>query len=256
MLEKVKNLFGKKSNQNPVFIHIPKTGGTYLSHDIDGEKVLYPMNYLNHVYIVNSKDELNPLYSYTKLDLASEMVYLKSNLKDINVFSVVRNPFDFFVSYLGHSGGWNKKYLNTQHYDYENSNKGFEYLLKTIADREDKWPNRKLIHFQLFCSDGTLVVDRINRNESLDSDVKEMAHNWKMNYQKKTRQRVNPRKHYREYYSDELIELVNQTWGRELELFGYSFEGENFMNGILGKDISTEQKSKVKYHLKEDKLLF
>jgi len=62
------------------------------------------------------------------------------------------------------------------------------------------------------------------------------------------------RKEYRVYYSDELIDLVYQTWGAELSLFGYDFEGSYPDRAILPKVINSTLRDRVHYNWAIDEL--
>jgi len=241
----------------PAFIHIPKSGGTYLAQlETDKQSVIYPMKYLGHCCVVNKKisipEDFPPKVGYknkTKYDQ-------RWLVNGYYVFSIVRNIFDWLVSYWGHAGGHNPKYRSTNHYDYEVAQKGFEYLVKTIANREDKWPSRKFIHFAIFSYHGDLIVDWINRTENLDEDLKALAKYKNLSYSRKEKQRLGVRKRdYKSYYNDELIELVYKTWGRELKLFGYTFEGLDIENAILKRKIESSQKDNIKYFWEKDKLI-
>ncbi len=88
---------------------------------------------------------------------------------------------------------------------------GFEYLVKTIANRDDQWPGRKLIHCQIFSSKGDLIVDWLNRNDTLDSDLNLLAQKLGLYYKKRNKQKVGKRRDYRAYFNDSLIDLVNTT---------------------------------------------
>jgi len=240
----------------PAYIHIPKTGGTYLAQlEADKKFVITPIKYFGHFYVIDNSDDLNPLYMDYDMQNAKEAVIPRSIVEKYIVFSTVRNIFKWLVSYAAHAGGWNSRYVDRNHYDYDNANKGFEYLLNVIANREDTWPNRKFIHCQLFSSGGDLIVDWLNRNETLDEDLERMADKLKMNYQKKERQRVGGLTDFRRYYTDELIDIVYKIWGRELRLFGYSFDNCDLDKAILKQEISREQKSGIKYSWEKDKLI-
>ena len=63
------------------------------------------------------------------------------------------------------------------------------------------------------------------------------------------------RNDYRKYYNDDLIELVYETWGRELKLFGFDFNNRIFNNAILKRDIDSQTKQKISYSYKDDILL-
>lgn len=238
----------------PAFIHIPKTGGTYLTqYETDKNPVIWPMKPLGHSCVVNKSislpDDYPPRIGYLRY------INDQNDLKKYFVFSTVRNIFDWLVSYWGHAGGHNPKYHDTNHYDYENAQKGFEYLVKTIANREDKWPSRKFIHFAVFSYHGDLIVDWINRTETLDEDLKALAKYKNLRYVRKEKQREGVRKRdYRDYYNDELIELVYKTWGRELKLFGYTFEGLDIETAVLKRKIEGSQKDNIKYFWENDKL--
>ena len=168
--------------------------------------------------------------------------------------SSVRNLFDWFVSYAGHAGAWSSRYHSSEHYDFEIAQRGFDYLLKSIVDREEQWPSRKFIHCQLFSSGGDLVVDWLNRTRSLDDDLEALARRRGLSYQKMQRQRVGGISDYRVHYSDQLVELVYSTWKREIELFGFSYDPDGSTKTVLGREISPEQKASIKYRWRDDNL--
>jgi hypothetical protein len=178
------------------------------------------------------------------------------SVKDRFIFTNVRNIYSWLVSYLEHAAGWTKKYRNTDHYDYKIAQKGFDYLINTIANREYPWPCRKFIFFQIFASNGDLVVDWINRKESLDYDLSQMAKYAGLNYRAKEKKRVGVHKDYRHYYDDSIIELVEDIWGRELALFGYNFNGCNDNKTSLYHNIDKQTKSQLKYNLNNNTLSY
>lgn len=238
----------------PVFIHIPKTGGTYVAQrESDRNPVIWPIRYLGHVCVTEKKRQR--FMHYPPVGFTNPSLICRKELSKCVVLSSVRNIFSWLVSYAGHSGGYSTKYHDENHYDYENSRKGFDYLIKTIANRESPWPSRKFIHFQIFSDFGCLIVDYLARNETLDDDLKAFSAELGLNYKRKQRQRVGGMDDYRSYYTDSLIELVSQTWGRELKLFGYDFGDMHSCSAFIKKRIDSITKLRVKYFWSDDKLL-
>ncbi len=234
------------------YIHIPKTGGTYLAQlETGGEPVIWPMKYLGHCVIVDST-KLSQGYGRMVGYLDKPQIE-QTDLDSFFVVSTVRNPYSWLVSYAGHAGGWSEKYRDSRHYDYEIAQKGFDYLVRSIADRDSEiWPSRKFIHFAIFSLTGKLVVDWLNRTESLDGDLENLANRRMLTFRRQKKQRVGIKKDYRSFYNDALVDLVGQTWGRELELFGYNFDGEVANAGILGRTITSKQREGVTYNWASD----
>ena len=207
------------------FIHIPKTGGTYLSqYETTNKPVMSGVKRLGHVYVLgnNAKEFVHP---FGKKGYFLETISKEELKSNYYVITVVRNPFTWLVSYYGHAAGFNPKYRNVKHYDYRAASKGFEYLLKTIANREDKWPCRKMLFCQCWASDGELIVDYVFNQEKLAEQLKEFAGSHGLSFTDGENQRDGmvgkTNDDYFSYYNDELIGIVVKTWARDFILFGY-----------------------------------
>jgi len=205
----------------PGFVHVPKTGGTHLARwHADEAPVLWPVRYFAHAYVVGDDGATAPA------GMDFQPAFHKSLVKPYFVFSSVRNPFDWLVSYAGHAGGWTERYRNPDHPDYDIANKPFTEFIRILSERTDRWPGRKLIHAQMWTSDGEFLPRWINRIETLDDDAEAMAHELGCRFRRRERARVGERdRDYRAYYDDTTREIVERTWRRELKLFGYGFDG-------------------------------
>jgi len=172
------------------FIHIPKTGGTYFrQYETDKKPIISGVKDSGHVYVVKCKGDKTDKINNPIGKKAFNSIRLKTEYKDSYVITIVRNHFSWLVSYAGHAGGWTKRYDSTTHYDYKNASKGFDYLLKTIANRDCGWPSRKFLFCQAFCNDGDLLIDYFLRQETLDKDAEGLALKKKLKYSKKNKQR-------------------------------------------------------------------
>jgi hypothetical protein len=236
----------------PAFLHVPKTGGTYLvQREGDRDPVVAPIRYLGHSVVTASGARPE---GYPPRGLLGGRVIPIRQLAGYRVFATVRNPFPFLVSYYFHCSGRNPKYDDPQHYDYELGHKDFDYFLKALSERLQPWPSRRLIHTQLFSYEGDLVADWLNRTDTLDDDLEEMARAWGLAYRRRERQRVGVKDDYRSYYTDALIDLVNHTWGREMKLFGFGWEKSDPASAILGRSIPPQVKRQVRYRWSPDEL--
>lgn len=223
-------------------LHIPKTGGTYLRQLESGDPpALDGMISIGHTMIVERAEDVHTLKRPVGLHL--ERVVTMREMSGYHLFTCVRNHYDWLVSYLGHAAGWTARYANENHYDYQAARRGFDYLLKTIASREeDVWPNRDFIFRQLFTDRGRIAVDFIVRNERMNEDCEDLAAFAGTRYHVRRRQRVGIREDYRRYYNDELIDLVKSTWGSEMQLYGYDFDGLDERASRLGGLIAPQRR--------------
>ena len=133
----------------------------------------------------------------------------------------------------------------------------FDYFLKTIADRELTWPSRRFLFFPFFANTGQFLLDIVIHQDCLHQDLIWMNDEFiELNYTQMDRQKVSVNRKsrdYREYYNTELVDLVKDTWGRELDLYGYSFEG--MKAGLISKMVNPILKERIRYSWEKDKLM-
>ncbi|MEM1183969.1 MAG: sulfotransferase family 2 domain-containing protein [Planctomycetota bacterium] len=240
---------GRSSRSVPVFLHVPKTGGTYLSrvHNA-GRPVLWPLRYLGHALIGSADGHHGPLMTETPWVWSKFIT--KKDLRRNFVFSVCRNPFDLLVSYRAHASKYDPAVTGEGSHDFDASHGDFGDFVKRLADRECPWPNRRMLHFQMFADDGEFVVDWVFRNESLDDDAEALANHLGVEYSRLERLRTgrgNRPKDYREMYTDSLVDLVERTWGDDLALFGYDFESGPVEGQGLHGPIDDDRRRSIRY---------
>jgi len=239
-IEKIKNSVRAKKQNIPLIghLHTPKTGGTYVNHLMDN----FPHVNFSHVVVRETRnDKWCPV----------GLVPIKPNkINGYYIFATVRNPLEFLISYYHHVLG-NMGSDNIEHYDYEEAQKGFENLVTIIINREDKWPSKKFLFPNLFNQDGHIVVDWVNRNETLDDDVSSLCSKFGLVHIPKAKKRTSNKNKSEQYYTQELLNKVSKTYWREMDLFGY----ENFNIKIPKVNLYSFKTSNLRYDYLTDILI-
>lgn len=207
-----------------VYVHIPKTGGTSVTSGVHADWFVT----LNHMLLrENLTDQFIPIgLMGTKWQPSTRHV----------LFTTVRNPLTFFRSYYHHVIGHGQHH-NHEHYDFKTAQKGFDYLMRVIIDRDDFWPSRKFLYPQLFNQSGQLIVNWINRTESLNEDMKCLMTKMGYPFTPLETKRAAPIKELSSYYSDHLMNQVSEVYSREFEAFGYVGNGD-VDRPLLVQDVS------------------
>ena len=245
------------SNINMVyFCHILKTSGTSLepsrmSLDVyikQGvflpKEILFRQNVrtrdntreisyfnLGHCFHVRNSYNLPPIlgghvnlpFEYFEDYTDSYIIY--PNLK----FSIIRNPFDLLCSYYHHidDNGIKEGWGGVNNILKINS---FEDFIHKYCDSNTVWPQPLLkenLFSQLYNEKGNCMVDLIIKYENRDEALQKLMD--KLNadiFSLNKKERVNNnKKNYKEYYTPELIKLVENKCKFELETFRYNFNG-------------------------------
>jgi len=107
--------------------------------------------------------------------------------------------------------------------------KSFDDFINKFCDMDFPWHRPKMRDFmfwQLFDENGNCMVDYILRVECLDNDLLDFCSilNIIPNFGRKVNDSIHD--DYRIYYTDRLIDIVNQKCKKELNMFGYDFNGQ------------------------------
>lgn len=121
----------------------------------------------------------------------------------------VRNPWDWWVS----AYHW---------YDFIKEYTSFREFLLNHEKSLAKFPLR--CQWPMVCdTQGRLLVDCIYHYESLEADYQAMCERVHVPVIPLERRHATKHCPYRQYYDEQLIEIVRKISGRDIELFGYEF---------------------------------
>lgn len=190
-----------------IYIHIPKAAGNALI------KSLFGVSATGH----------DPLSRYLANNDKKFREYYK--------FAVVRNPFDRLVSsffYLKQGGigffddDFSRKYL----FDIQS----FDHFVKKLND-DVEFRNAVMtwVHFipqiNFLSLNGTdLHIDKVVKLENLDKELNELCSQIGVPPVKIIRYNSSKRKNFKEYYTRELIEIVESLYQQDLKVLKYTFE--------------------------------
>ncbi len=189
------------------FLHIPRTAGTSV------EKALNIQQY-ECLYAQIKYEQLPVCPQHMFL---SEIVNKCEFVKNYTTFTIVRNPFDRFVSvFLSYADmRWTKDY---QGLDFEE----FVHVATHLPDRKRRIVFNGHLEPQHFYLDYNLPIHifKFENLEPLEEWLSEKVSNpIKLSYQLKNRSRT----HYSDYYSSKTLKIITEFYKKDLELFNYKF---------------------------------
>ena len=245
-----------------LFIHVPKTGGTYFKNMVKcGSTMHVPsprggvemlgnhVENLAHAFPYNfTVDGWNPKAAkYSHMPFLKDMAYHRvykpiysMETDNVEYVTIVRNPFSLFYSYWRYQprahedwtansikyGGWANcnTLMNTR---------TFSEFVDRYLDDEATWhipPLKQNLFAQLYTKDGRLVpkLENVLRCENLKVDIVKWCEKNNIEYHDVPSKdaNINPNKEdYREMYTPLQKYLLEKRWHNILETFGYHFGG-------------------------------
>lgn len=190
-----------------LFVHIPKSAG------ISIHKSLFKINSPGH---------------FTSGSACKER-FTDQEWKQLYKFTFVRNPYTRLYSaynYLATGGRQTK--LDKKYQEELNSYTNFEdFVLKGLKSAI----NKEILHFipqmKLITDDkDNLIVDFIGKFENLEDDIKKLSKKTpkkipiELEFHNKGKKRITD---YREVYTDEMIQVIEEVYGNDLKQLGYQF---------------------------------
>lgn len=209
-------------DNNAIFIHIPKAAGISVTACL--KHLVGPCIKAERSSLSYSLDTFNKLPDVTQITEHSGVNDILAGgfpqVKDINkffVYTVVRNP-------------WGQLYSGYQFFKRLGL-KGFvdisfEEMIKELANYKYIRPS---YYGWIYDSRGYKRVDEIVYLEDFDNQWKQKIHSKLPMYPERVNSRLNttqePFYDYRYQYTDEMVDIVSQVRAKDIEIFGYTFEG-------------------------------
>jgi hypothetical protein len=207
-------------DKKALFIHIPKTGGSYISEILQkhyGFKNYYLQrpdhkNFClgkdNSVDKHENKTHGTLMYYKTSKQLNKIMGMDEYKWNSYYIFSFIRNPYDRIIS------GWN--YCNKYNIPFDN-------YLNINLNSYDYWHVLMSQSRHLINNNGKINVNFIGKFENIENDLKTVLNNIGIYNVNHNPFKKNSKKHdnYKKYYDQYTLEKVNIIIKEDLDNFDY-----------------------------------
>lgn len=204
-----------------IFVHIPKCAGTSVNEFMD---IIFPTKKSSHSPKVNG-EPMDVLYGGTVLEhmTAAEIreTLGAESFEALDSFAVIRNPWDRMVSFYEYIMKltvpvFGKDFLKDFTFDE------FVEIVQKHPFFKPFYPQ----HVYLFDDSGKLMVRRIFRFEDTASLKEYLAKHMNKSVEKFPHANVTTRRPYQSYYNPHTKQIVQDIYRRDIELFGYHFDGQ------------------------------
>lgn len=217
--QRLADLFSASAGRKMIFIHTPKCGGTFINR-------AFGKRFRQCPTLTWPEAAGHKLYTeYRDIFRARGQ-----DIHDHYLFSVVRNPFDWHVSwfnYIRHDQGGRKSghrieadlFARMSFADY------VDWLEDPDAPSSPQGYIRRNIHEWMTDESGTLRMDRILRHEHLRDDFAAMIAETGILVRPGLRRRnVSNHKDFRSFYTGREVDIIARRHARDCAMFGYRFE--------------------------------
>jgi len=205
-----------------IFIHLPKTAGTFLSRYVRKVKKS-SIIYLGHLALTDFmlKNKLN-------------------NLDNYFVFGFVRNPWEWYISrYFWfckksvEEQGISKACdagLSGDDFKQQTFREHILYGLNNPLVNNSFWLTNR--YKEMFYYDNKLALDHVGKTETIYDDinyvlsVNGVKSKWKKywNKNKHNKNKATNHNHYSHYYTDDLIDIIKEKDQEIIKQYNYKFE--------------------------------
>lgn len=213
-----------------IFIAIPKTSGQALTKSLSQNK---------HVFNFGHSTCLSPEFisRHCKYKWDSHLLTIPNLVfTDSIKFTIIRNPFDWLVSYFVSRWG-----------DFDNGvleklpKRTVQDLIRMYCTSIGDWHVpllQKFIYSQLFDDNGVCMCDYAIIYDRREEGIQELCDKFNLIYRPVRVNHTLNKKAYKKYYTPELIAMVYEKCVRELNMFNFDFNGYNGSRALLHiKDI-------------------
>lgn len=199
------------TNKDLLFIHVPKTAGTSIA------------NISRFVgFHVKHHDIRKQSFTHVK-------DFTTNQRATLDTFSVVRNPWDRVLSaflYLDRGGRNSDDAADAKRFVSSYGGSFDSFIRNAFTDHPDIIEQLHFIpqHWWLCSDNGDLIVSNILQFESLQRDLNLFFKKRDLPVVKLPRINTTEHLNYREYYDAEMVDIVANTYRRDIDLFNYCFD--------------------------------
>ncbi|MGA0176368.1 MAG: sulfotransferase family 2 domain-containing protein [Chthoniobacterales bacterium] len=210
-----------------LFVHIDKAAGSNIQHALRPFMKSAGRSKLRRLLgLLGPLNRVGGLYTQLEFSEHAPARKVRSCLPPawysrLYKFAFVRNPWDRLVS--RHAYLLRKK--EHPHSQTVNALGGFDAYLKWELSRGPRNGGMRHQADYVTGEDGRLIVDYVGYFETLAEDFDEVCRRIGVPASLPPAKTHSPRQDYRSFYSEEARKLVAEAYARDIELFGYTFEG-------------------------------